>query len=122
MVLQNAFPATLVFSQLSALPPPGVTCRSLLFAAPPANPLAQISQLTSLQRFAASLSLLPLFCRGAPFIFNRLQTLFAKHGEWGAPHSGDSAQLGALHLLVAFLRDAPARYILRASFTRGFHD
>jgi len=77
---------------------PGVICRSLHslpFATAPANPLAPISQLQPLQWLADSLSLLPLFCAGAPFIFNRLQTLFAKHGGWwGVPRSRDSARLG----------------------------
>ena len=75
---------------------PGVTYRSLhsfLFATPPANSLAPISQLPFLQWLADSLSLLPLFCGGAPFIFNRLQTPFAKHRGWGVPHSQVSAQL-----------------------------
>src|SRR5712675_406197 len=65
---------------------PRVTYRSLLslpFATPPVNSLAPISQLLSLQWLADSLSLLPLFCAGAPFIFNRLRTLCAKHGGWG---------------------------------------
>src|SRR6266403_4236509 len=98
MVLQNPFPATHVFSQLSALLP---GCHLPLPPPPPFrhgahNPLAPISQLPSLQWLADSLSLLPLFCAGAPFIFNRLQTLLAKHGGWwGVPHSRDSAQLGA---------------------------
>src|SRR5438477_1093981 len=113
MVLQNPFPATLVFSQLSALPP-GVTRRSrrslhsLLFATP-ANRLAPISQLPPLQWLADSLSLLPLFCAGAPFIFNRLQTLFAKHGGWGdlIPETlRDSMRFADF---VTFLRHAPAR-------------
>src|SRR5882762_8789530 len=87
MALQNPFPATHVFSQLSALLP---GCHLSLpsplpFATAPANPLAPISQLPPLQWLADSLSLLPLFCAGAPFIFNRLQTLFAKHGGWGCP-------------------------------------
>jgi hypothetical protein len=89
---------------------PGVTCpslHSLLFAAPPADPPAPISQLPPLQWLTDSLSLLPFFCAGAPFIFNRLQTLFAKHRGWGVRHSRDSTQLASFFLLRRLFARCP---------------
>src|ERR1700732_600651 len=40
-------------------------------------------QATSFQQFAASCSLLPLFWKLPPFVFNRLQPLFPKHPGGG---------------------------------------
>src|SRR6267154_481647 len=84
MILQNPFPATHVFSQLSALLP---GCHRSLR-------LFSIICRLFLQNTGGGVSLIPATLR-------------------------DSVRFAHF---VTFLRHAPARYILRAGFTRGFHD
>src|SRR5258708_13445600 len=53
---------------------------------PQPTPTGSGRQIPCSQQFAASLSLFALFSTRVPFVFNRLQTLFAKHpGVWVSP-------------------------------------
>src|SRR5258708_5685385 len=78
-----------------------------------ASPTGSGRQIPCSQQFAASLSLFALFSTRVPFVFNRLQTLFAKHPggggisalfSWGAALPGGRLKLRTnnCQLLAAF--------------------
>ena len=122
MVLQNAFPATLVFSQLSALP------RRVSLVAPSLSPRRPLIRWPKSRNSRPYSGLLPLYLSCLSFaealrLFSIVCRLFLQNTGGGVSLIPETLRNSVLFTyFVAFLRDAPARYILRASFTRGFHD
>jgi hypothetical protein len=120
MVLRIAFPATPAFSSSSALLPgvtPSVIPIAFFARREPPPPL----QIHVLQQLAASCSLFALFSAISPFVFKRLQPLFAKHRGW-VPLSRRSAVSDTQSLKPSrlLLRHVDTRYILGASLTTRF--
>src|SRR6266850_3358431 len=115
MVLQNPFPATHVFSQLSALLP---GCHPSLPSPPfprgAANHLVTPAPPVACGLFISLASLL----RSRSVYFQSFADSFCKTRGVGVslvPETLRDSVRFVRH--VTFLRDAPARYILRAGFT-----